>query len=237
MRVTLICLLALFAPTAFAQEKQDTRSAEQMMVDAHKVRATWGKEFPGFTAKVTVNVDGRKSTGTLTVTSEGKVELDLGNSEDLAWARRQLRSIAGHRMGGGTRKYNVSFADKVMDHPLGRLIKFNESKTHSVYRIQGDLITEVHRQMGGRKFIISVSKISKNPEGKLLPAHFNVSYWNAKTGELTRNEDYQEDWIRLNDFDLPRRRLMIQTSAGDRSVREIVLSNHKFLPTASAKAK
>jgi len=224
-------VLLACATAASAGEKQ--LSAEQMMAQAHEVRSMWGKDFPGFTAKLTVNVDGQETHGKLTVTAAGKVEMDLPKSEQADWARTQLRSIVGHRIGGEPKKeYNVSFADKVMNHPLGRLIKFNESATHSVYRIKGNVITEVHRDMGDRKFTISVSETKTNPEGKLLPSHFNVSYWDLKSGQLVRNEDYQEEWISMGGHDLPKRRLTIETGAGERTVAEIVLSNHQMLPSS-----
>lgn len=224
-----LCLLGLLA-TCTAQTlggEKDLRSAEQIMTDAHVVRSNWDKSFPGFTAKISANLDGQVTTGTITVTPEGKVELDVPKNDTTAWAREQLRSIVMHRF-GGVRKYDVSFADDVQNHPLGRLIKFNDSSTHSVYRIKGDLITEVHRDMGGRKFTISVSDVLRNKEGKYLPSHFNVSYWDSKSGQLVQNEDYQEEWLRLGQYDLPKRRLMIETSAGARRVGELVLSEHSL---------
>lgn len=228
--LTCLCVVLAWVPASMGGEKQ--LSAEQMMAEAHEARAIWDKSFPGFTAKLTVNVNGEEISGKLTVTAAGKVELDLPKSENAEWARQQLKSIASHRFAGARDKYNVSFADKVTNHPLGRLIKFNESTSHSVYRIKGNLITEVHREMGDRKFTISVSTIATNPEGKLLPSHFNVSYWDIKSGQLIRNEDYQEEWIRLGKFDLPKRRLNIETGANERMVAEILLSDHQLLPIA-----
>ena len=71
--------------------------------------------------------------------------------------------------------------------------------------------------------------MKKNKEGKLLPRHFNVSYWDTKSGLLVRNEDYQEEWIRLGAYDLPRRRLAIETGANERTVAEILLGDHQLL--------
>jgi len=212
------------------QEKpQVDPAAAKMMLRAHQARATWGDDFPGFSAKVQVALDGDVTRGKLTITPEGEVQLDAPAGPAQKWAQAALESLAMHRTAETRESYDVSFANDETDHPLGRLIRFHGGSTHSLYRIKDDVITEVHRRMEGVTFTITISQIARSPEGKTLPSHFNVSYWDAETGNLKSNEDYQEDWIRVGDVDLPERRLRVSSSSEGRKVFELVLSDHKLL--------
>ncbi len=226
----LLCFSLFFMAAGLSAAKENaSRSAEKMMYDAHVARSSWDKAFPGFRADVEVTIDGNVERGTVTVGSDGKVKLKLPKGENARWAKSQMASIISHRFVQPRKEYKVSFADKIMDHPLGRLIKF-EGNRHNFYRINGNVITEVHRKIPPlTKFTITVSDVAKNAEGKLLPSHFNVSYWNAKTGDLIENEDYQEQWSRVGKYDLPQRRLMIKTGKDSRKVYELKLSHHKLL--------
>lgn len=214
-------------------------SASEMMVRAHDARAVW-KDFPGFTAEIVVSEDGSSAAGRLTITGDGEVKLDFEKSSEsemsFAWAERKLESLAAHRRPADEREYDVSFADDATGHPLGRLIKFNEDRLHSLYRIQGDVIREVHRTMGETRFSISVVEIARNPAGKYLPAVYTVSYWDAKTGDLKRTDVTRDTWTRVGDFDLPARLLNVGTANdGKRTVRQIELRNHRLLTAGTTR--
>jgi hypothetical protein len=227
------CLALLLASIAGAAEKAADPEAEKLMHDSHAARSTWGPDFPGFTARLKANLDGKEVEGDVTIRPDGKIDLKLPDNPVSEWARRQLQSIVMHRQAGVRDRYNVAFADDQTDHPLGRLIQFLDSKNQ--YRVKGDLVTEVHRDMGRTRFTITVTDVTRDADGKQLPRAFSVSYWNGETGELTRAEDYQEEWTRLGKFGLPKRRLLIQTMKGERSVGELKLSEHQLLPAKAAK--
>ncbi|MFQ5732783.1 MAG: DUF3386 family protein [Planctomycetaceae bacterium] len=214
--------------------KTSRPTAEQMMVRAHKSRATW-KNIPGFTADVIVVRDGKRVAGKLTVTSKSDVVLSLADQTEAKWAERSLKSIVMHRRSSQGRKYDVEFADKQMHHPLGRLIKLNEDRMGSVYRVKGDVITEVHRTMGAIRFTISVMEVARNKEGKTLPRSYSFSTWDVKTGNLKSNTTTHNAWQRVGKFDLPSRLLWITTGDdGKREVRQIVLRKHHLLGTKTA---
>lgn len=225
---TLFCLSGVLLAATLAAQESDMRSAEQMMIDAHKARSAWDKNFPGFKADLTATMDNNVIKGSLNVPADGKVQLKLPEGDVAMWAKEQFDSIVSHRFPTLRDSYDVSFADKEVNHPLGRLISFKGNR-HNFYRIHGNVITEVHRQFPTSKFIISVTETARNKDGQLLPQHFNVSYWDPKTNDLVSNEDYQEEWVRVGDYDLPRRRLYIKTGNDKRSVGELRLSNHELL--------
>jgi hypothetical protein len=234
MPARFLCVVALWIVSVMAQcapcraADKDT-TAEQMMRTAHLARSGWGSDFPGFRADVRVTIDGEQAAGEVTIDADGAVDLKLPAGAQADWAREQLESIAMHRRAETRDRYDVSFADEVTTHPLGRLIRFHGGSTHTLYRIKGDVITEVHRTMGDSRFTISVTEIQRNDRNQTLPRHFNVSYWNVASGQLEANHDFADRWVHLDQHDLPHSRLLIRTSQKGRQVSEMVLSNHQLL--------
>ncbi len=216
-----------------AGEKAGQPTAEQVMIRAHQARAVW-KDFPGFTAKVTLRDNGKTFKGKVTVDSDAEVVISPKPTEEFAWAIGKLHSTASHRMPSYRTEYDVSFADEETTHPLGRLIKFNGDSLHSLYRIRDDVITEVHRQMGESRFTISVMDVARNKQGKYLPRTYSVAYWNTKSGAMIGNHTSYGRWKRIGDFDLPTRLLTVKTSSDKREVQQIDLSEHKLLKPAKA---
>jgi hypothetical protein len=237
VRRAIACLALLAAPALLADEpaEKPDPEAERMMREAHVARSGWGGDFPGFRAEAAATLDGDHASGGVTVQADGSVAWEGPSGPAAEWAVGQLESVAMHRSAGVRDEYDVSFADDVTDHPLGRLIRFHGGSTHSLYRIKDDVITEVHRRMDEVRFTITVTDVTRTAEGKTLPRHFNVSYWDAQTGDLKSNDDFQDDWARVGAFDLPARRLMVRTAKDQRQVAELVLTNHALLEPAAGK--
>jgi hypothetical protein len=235
---TIVLAGAVGLAAARAEDKPAAKSdpaAEAMMHKAHVARSSWGADFPGFQAKLEVSIDGDRVEGTVALSKSGEVTLKLPDGPAQKWAREQFESIAMHRTAEVRDKYDVSFADDVRHHPLGRLIRFHGGSTHSIYRIQDDVITEVHRTMDKMRFTISVTDVIRNDQGQTLPRHFNVSYWDAATGQLQSNNDFTDAWVHLGKFDLPKSRLLVKTSKDGRQVFEFRLSDHELTGAQTSK--
>jgi hypothetical protein len=215
-----------------ADEPKSDPAAEKLVKEAHDARVDWGSAFPGFTCKLVATVDGKQQNGRLTVGADHHVTVELPDGPVKDLATPQLESLIDHRFATGSGPANVVFADDVKEHPLGRLVQWTGGNTR--YRILGDVITEVHRSTGKGKFVISVTEVTRNAEGRYLPRSFNVSYWDGE-GNLRMNEDYLEEYVRVGNLDLPRRRLLIRTAKGERMVAEIRFSDHEVLPAKPSK--
>ena len=102
-------LLSLAAVTARCGADKEAKpaadaAAEKLLADARAARAVW-KDFPGFTADVEVNVEGKVARGRVVVGPKGDVTLKLPDDEHERWARRALASVVGHRLDdGGARR-------------------------------------------------------------------------------------------------------------------------------------
>jgi hypothetical protein len=216
-------------------------AASKMLAEARAARALW-QTFPGFTADLEANFDGKAAKGKVHVSPEGKVKIDGLDKDFEPWVRRELSSIVGHRMDSGTpRDTPCAFADDVKDHPLGRLVRVLNDELHSSYRIRGKEIIVVNRTMKDSRFTITVLEAITNAEGKYLTTSFVVDYWNLDSGELKRSDAFSQTWTRVGKFDLPAvtryigaaREKPAGAAGGDAepgfTAKSLTLSNHKLL--------
>jgi uncharacterized GH25 family protein len=210
-------------------KKDDTASegnpeATKLLADALAARANWDN-FPGFSADLTVNVEGKIASGKVEVSSKGKVTLKL-EGEAKEWAHGLLASLVSHRMGGPPDKTPAcAFPDELADHPLGRAVKVVNDVYHSSYRIRDRQVTEVNRRMGESRFTISVLKNHVNTEKKFLPSTYAVNTWDTKTGALKKSETHYNTWKRVGDFDLPLAVMVVTATEGKQVTRTIKLAN------------
>jgi hypothetical protein len=189
-------------PAAAGAVKADA-AATKLLADARAARAIWA-DFPGFSADLEVNHNGTVTRGTVVVDAGGKVKLDLADAAAKSWAQRELNSLVAHRMGPPTEKETpCAFADKVVDHPLGRTIRVLNDELHSSYRIRDRQIIEVNRAMPGFRFTITVLENHLNPEKKYLPTAYVVNSWDSASGALRNSVAHHNTWVRIGNFDLP----------------------------------
>jgi hypothetical protein len=235
--------LAAGMSDGFSQEKGGTSRAElkadpaagKLLAEARAARALWEK-FPGFTAKIEVNLEGNISRGKARVDAKGRVTLEGLDKQAHDWARPTLGSTVDHRLSAGTApELACAFGPGPADDPLGReVIVLGDDKFHSSYRIRDRQLRVVARQMQDQKFIITVLRNLKNSKGQYLPASYVVTYWNARTGELVKTVSNHQSWRRVGGFDLPVSTLAVTDArlgnGGQGQVaRSMTLSGHKLL--------
>jgi hypothetical protein len=208
-------------------------AAVKLFEDAVAARAKW-QSFPGFTASVEGDVEGRSISGDITVNADGSVLVTAADEPVADWVREQLQSISMHRIAretSGDAPPIVRFADEDEDHPLGRLLEFDGGQFASSYRVKDGQLTVVNRNFGQQDMTITVLDTDRNPEGGYLSRNYTVQYWDAATGRLDRTESVQDRWARVGAFDLPRGHTVSTAAAGGLSVRSFTLSGHKLLKT------
>jgi hypothetical protein len=237
---TLVVELAL-ARSAAAPTKEPPKSpvaeasgdpeATRLLAEARAARANW-VGFPGFTADVVVNLDGRTvSRGRVEVAADGKVRLDLGDKDAAAWARRELGSVVGHRLDGGADAATpCAFADDDEMNPLGRAVRVLNDEFHSSYRIKDRQIVVVNRAMPqqGVRFTITVLENRRTEDGHFLPASFVVNTWDEKNNALQSSEAHHQTWTRVGAFDLPQTILVVAAKEGKQEARSLKLTNHRL---------
>ncbi len=206
-------------------------TAETLLQDARARRATFpDDQFHGFTAAVTFREGNHTFTGHLTLKTIRDITLDLpgAGQESLEWLRGVLAMNIAHRLerSGGMpvpTNYPVFIAEGE-DNALGVKIVFEGDPLGSSYRIQDGVITEVHRQMHGSRFTITTLDVVITEDGRHLPRHYVVTYFDPETGRLSGVAQYTEHYAPVDGIHLPTFIRIIETNQeGITTVRAVEL--------------
>jgi N-acetylneuraminic acid mutarotase len=225
-----VALLAMSVSPPIAMAQRPEPTAPRLMQQAHDGRAVW-LAFPGFTAEIAAASGSQSAKGTLRVAADGTIELNLEPAAGSEWVERTLSSVVSHRLPGGAAESNVEFADNEAAHPLGRLIRSKEPAEKSLWRVKGDVLTEVHRISDKSRMIISVGEVTRTPAGTHLPRSYSVTTFDAQSGAIQQNRQIVNEWTAVDGYDVPTRLVaIVSKSDGSRHVEEITLTNHKVNP-------
>lgn len=226
-----------FATLAFhwplvRKETDADPEAVKLFVEAVAARASW-PDFPGFSADIEGAVDGRSFSGKAAIKPDGAIELEIDEEVAKPWINEQLSSLVMHRRTSGKNdgpEPVLRFADRDVNHPLGRLLTYVGGQFASSYRVKDNQLLVVNRAFGEQNMTITVLENEKNPEGKFLSRDYTVQYWDAKTGKLDRTETVRNRWKRIGRIDLPVEITVSTASSSGLSVRNIRLSNLQTFP-------
>ena len=212
----------------------DDPQARDLLRRAFEKTARWPKDFTGFTADLTVNVNGKETRGPVIVKGPREVSVQLDNGEIQKWAQEQLSMIAVHR---GPRsfeesdgKYSLTMEED--GHPFGT--KLNIHGSHSFYRIKDNRIMQINRKMAHPgmnpfAFTINVEESAITQDQKNLTTKYTVYYYSPTDGKLTNVESFTDTHIRVGASDLPATRQIITYEDGQVVVKNLTFTNHTLL--------
>jgi len=210
----------------------DDPKARTMLRQAFEKTARWQPDFKGFTADLTVNVNGKEGKGSVSVKGPKEVAVTLPDPEMQKWAEGQIGMMAVHR---GPRsfdesdgKYSLTLGDDT-DNPLGPRLTINGDGMHSFYRVKGDRITQINRKMPHMAFTINVEDSAVTQDGKLLTTRYTVYYYSPQDGKLTNVESFTDSHARVASSDLPATRRIISYENGEVIVKSLLFEHHKML--------
>ncbi|MCA9006962.1 MAG: DUF3386 family protein [Planctomycetaceae bacterium] len=230
----LIVLLALSATIQWSPARDQPKlvsnpgkeAATELYQKVREARATW-RDFPGFTADVLIQYNGKSTTGKLTADKDFKLKLTLEDESLSEWSLPKLNSVIGHRKYHKQEPIPATFADDEVNHPLGRLVNIDGKNVS--FRLQGDVMTEVHRRSDKSWFTISTLDVWHTKENEVLPRDTSVIYRDPKSGAITANRSNTFAFTRIGNFDLPYNMLTVETGENfERNVGSIKLTNHKL---------
>lgn len=212
----------------------DDPNARQLLRRAFEKTARWQQDFKGFTADLTVNVNGKETTGPVMVKGPREVTVQLGDADVQKWAQEQLGMIAVHR---GPRSFEESDGKYTLTmeedgHPFG--IKLNIHGSNSFYRIKGERITQINRKMAHPgmtpfAFTINVEDSAVTQDGKNLTTRYTVYYYSPTDGKLNNVESFTDTHVRVGSSDLPATRRIISFENGEVVVKSLTFKNHTLL--------
>ncbi len=219
---------------------KDDPQARELLRRAYEKTSRWGRDFPGFTAELICNNQGKNVKGSVTIKSPREVEVSLPDETLQKWAQGQLAMMAIHRSSRpfeeADGKYTLTLAEED-DHPLGRLVYIHGDGMNSRYRIKDDRITQINRSMERIKFTINVEESLTTQDGKHLTTRYTVFYFSPQDSRLLQAESYTDQPAvvarpgssKMNPVYLPGHRRVIYTENGETIIRMLILGGHRLL--------
>lgn len=212
----------------------DDPKARELLRRAFDNTARWQSDFKGFTADLTVNVNGKETKGPVTVKGPREVTVHLGDADVQKWAQEQLGMIAVHR---GPRSFEESDGKYTLTmeedgHPFGTKLVIHGS--NSFYRIKNNRITQINRKMAHPgmnpfAFTINVEESSVTQDQKSLTTRYTVYYYSPTDGKLNNVESFTDTHVRVGSSDLPATRRIISFEKGEVIVKNLSFTNHKLV--------
>jgi len=212
----------------------DDPKARELLRRAFDNTARWQKDFKGFTADLTVNVNGKETSGPVMVKGPREVSGQLGDADVQKWAQEQLGMIAVHR---GPRSFEESDGKYTLTmeedgHPFGTKLLIHGSS--SFYRLKNDRITQINRKMAHPGmtpfgFTINVEESAVTQDGKNLTTKYTVYYYSPTDGKLNNVESFTDTHVRVGSSDLPATRRIISYENGEVIVKSLTFTNHQLL--------
>jgi hypothetical protein len=212
----------------------DDPTARELLRRAFDNTARWPKEFTGFTADLTVNVNGKETSGPVIVKGPREVSVQLGDADVQEWAQEQLGMIAVHR---GPRsfeesdgKYSLTMEED--GHPLGTKLIIHGS--NSFYRLKNNRITQINRTMAHPgmtpfAFTINVEDSALTQDQKNLTTRYTVYYYSPTDGKLNNVESFTDTHARVGASDLPATRRIISYENNTVTVKSLTFTNHRLI--------
>lgn len=212
----------------------DDPKAREALRRAFENTARWPQGFKGFTADLTVNINGKEFRGPLTVKGPRDVLVQLSDGDVQKWVQDQLAMIAVHR---GPRTFEESDGKYTLTmeedgHPLG--VRLDIHGSHSFYRLKDNRITQINRTMSHPgmapfAFTINVEESAVTQDKKHLTTKYTVYYFSPDDGKLKNVESFTDTHVRVGAADLPATRRIIAFENGSVSVKSLALTGHQLL--------
>lgn len=221
-------------PTQESSTVTDDPQARDLLRRAFEGTARWPRDFKGFTADLTVNINGKETDGPVIVKGPREVSVQLGDGVIQKWAQEQLGMIAVHR---GPRSFEESDGKYTLTmeedgHPFGTKLIIHGS--NSFYRIKDNRITQINRKMAHPgmnpfAFTINVEESAITQDRKHLTTKYTVYYYSPTDGKLTNVESFTDAHVRIGSCDLPATRRIITYENSDVVVKYLTFKNHQVL--------
>lgn len=217
-------------------------AARAFLREAEERRATWSG-FPGFTGELRVYANGQTHKGEVTISSEGKARVELGDGEARKWVLSVMNSIvATSNVKEFEERYeNVGVVFGKDDlHPLGLLLELRGDPYQTKFRIQDKEIRVVDRSTSQERIFLHIVSIERDSEDRKRARSFVVYYFSKEAGELKRSEAIRDERTIVDGHVLPELWTETVVSNGTPVTRSLSISNHSLLsepPVQSAKRR
>lgn len=204
------------------------------MQSAYENRYTWDQNFPGYIADVQLKLGDQVYKGKAKVSSNLSAEVTEVEDEQARQAIvGQLREVAIHRIRrtfAETHGQNTFTAGDT-DETGAVEILVDGKAAGDRYKVRDNEVCMVHRHIHGIVVTIDTHS-SYNTGAGYLPEQYHSVYHDPKTGELKGEQDYEDTYEKVGDYQILSSRIIKSVEAGQVVTSEFSFSNIKLLQPA-----
>jgi Protein of unknown function (DUF3386) len=213
----------------------DRIEARELMRAAYENRYTWDKNFPGYTADITLKRGNEVFTGKAKVNPDLSAEvLEVENEEVKKEIHGQLWETAVHRVrrsfddthSKNTFNYGATDETGAVELLLGGKSEGDR------YKIRNNEVCHVHRHIHG--VVVTIDTFSSQDTGEGYLSHrYDSIYHDPKTGEAKGGRSVFEDsYEQVGNYYVLTSRIIETEENGEKVTREFGFSNIKLLEPA-----
>ncbi|MBW4654442.1 MAG: DUF3386 domain-containing protein [Kaiparowitsia implicata GSE-PSE-MK54-09C] len=213
-----------------------TTDARALMRAAYENRYTWDSNFPGYTADVTLTMDGTVYTGSVRIGSDLKAEVSGVNDEAAKKAiAEQAWEIAIHRVRRDFEtthgKNEFSFGETDETGAVELLV--HGATEGDRYKVRNNEVVLVHRHIHGT--VVTINTFSTHDTGEGYLSHtYDAVYHDPTTGEQRGGlSQFEDHFTKVGDYFVLTQRT-IKTQIGDKThVNDFSFGNIAMLQPAA----
>jgi hypothetical protein len=209
--------------------------ARELLRSAYENRYTWDKNFPGYTADVTLRRGDEVYTGKVRVNSN--LSVDVSGVDDEQAKQEivgQLQEIAIHRVRRtfeethGKNTFTLGETDKA-----GAVeILVGGKSEGDRYKVRNNEVCMVHRHIHG--IVVTINTFSSHNTGEGYLSHrYDSVYHDPKTGEQKAPQtDFEDNYKKVGNYFILTQRIICSAEDEQAPVTEFSFSNVKLLQPA-----
>lgn len=212
-------------------------SAQELFKAAYENRYTWDQTFPGYTADVTLKLDGQEHTGKVQINPDYTFEVsDVADEAAKKLIHGQVWEIAVHRVRRAFEDTHGSntFAYGDTDETGAVEILMGGKAEGDRYKLRNNEVCMVHRHIHGVVVTINTFNSHNTGEGYLSHRYDSV-YHDPKTGEQKGGKSlFEDDYEQVGNYFILNRRLIQTEVNGNVSTQDFLFSNIQLLDASNA---
>jgi hypothetical protein len=177
-------------------------SAEAIFKAAYEKRYAWDKDFPGFTADVAVKYGNDYIQGSITLQSDLGFKTEKIIAQDISnLIASQVQMVTGQF---DWQPFDVvhqgnTFKQLPADQPSVRLIEEKNENVTTVYRLEGDRVIQLNRNINDVALQLKATNFQKTPQGE-IPSRFTITITEIATGKLIEQDEVRDTYEKIGNY-------------------------------------
>ncbi len=207
-------------------------SATDLFRAAYENRYTWDKNFPGYTATVTLTQGDEIFTGKVQVNADLSATVSgIDNTDAADSIKGQLREVAIHRIrrtfeethGKNSFEYGETLANGAVEILIGG------KSSGDKYHLRNNEVVMVHRHIHG--IVVTIHTSSSHDTGAGYLSHrYDSVYADPKTGEAKGGKTlFTDNYTKAGDYFLISERILESDEAGQPAVTKFEFTDFQMI--------